>query len=121
MLDSNALTEKQIEAINYRKGPCVIAAGPGSGKTTVMAIKEAQLLNLGYSPERIVSITFTNKASAEMKKRINAITGIPIENFPWIRTIHSFLPSPIKGGMHQTGIQSTGEYLGCYLRKPTFG
>ena len=47
-LDITNLTEQQIKAVQYTQGPCMIAAGPGSGKTTVMAVKEAHLLNLGY-------------------------------------------------------------------------
>ena len=117
MLDINALTEKQIEAINYRNGPCMIAAGPGSGKTTVMAAKEAHLLNLGYSPERIVSITFTNKASAEMKKKINAITGIPIENFPWVRTIHSFCLHLVKKECTRLGFKAPVSIYGPSSQK----
>jgi DNA helicase II / ATP-dependent DNA helicase PcrA len=116
-LNITNLTEQQIKAVQYTQGPCVIAAGPGSGKTTVMAIKEAQLLNLGYSPERIVSITFTNKASAEMKKRINAITGIPIENFPWIRTIHSFCLHLLKAECTRLGFKAPVSIYGASSQK----
>ncbi len=84
------LSPAQREAVRQIEAPTIIAAGAGSGKTRTLTAKIAYLVrDLGYDPARILAITFTNKAAAEMKTRLSAATGIPIERFPWVRTFHS--------------------------------
>ena len=70
----NQLNEQQLAAIQHTKGPTIIIAGPGSGKTRVITEKIAHLLTIGISPNNILALTFTNKAAKEMKTRIHAIT-----------------------------------------------
>ena len=85
------LTNEQINVIQCTNQPCAVLAGPGSGKTTVVTMKVANLIyQFGIPAERILAITFTNKASLEMKERIVQTTGIPVEDLRWVRTIHSF-------------------------------
>ncbi len=78
--------KKAVECINQ---PTLISAGPGSGKTRTITAKIMHLISLGYAPERILAITFTNKAADEMKHRVEETTKISIDKFPWIKTFHS--------------------------------
>ena len=83
------LNSSQIEAVTHGEGPLLVFAGPGSGKTRVIAHRIAYLINdLSVSPWNILSVTFTNKAAAEMKKRAAELVGDQI-NGAWIGTFHS--------------------------------
>jgi superfamily I DNA/RNA helicase len=65
------LTEQQIEAILHQGSPLLIVAGPGSGKTEVIAWRVAHLVRAGHvHPENLLVTTFTNKAALELKDRI---------------------------------------------------
>lgn len=84
------LSAAQREAVIHTAAPTIIAAGAGSGKTRTLTAKIAYLVrDLGHDPARILAITFTNKAAAEMKSRLSTATGMPMERFPWVRTFHS--------------------------------
>ena len=83
------LSAKQKEAVEYIGSPTLVVAGAGSGKTRALTAKIAHLMSSGYDPERILAITFTNKAAGEMKSRLVRMTKIPSERFPWVRTFHS--------------------------------
>ncbi len=82
------LSEAQAKAVTH-EGPALVVAGAGSGKTRTLTAKVAYLINSGYPPERILAITFTNKAADEMKQRLSQVTGLPPQRFPWVRTFHS--------------------------------
>ena len=83
------LNSSQIEAVNHGEGPLLVLAGPGSGKTRVIAHRIAYLLNdLSVPPGNILAVTFTNKASAEMKKRAGELAGERTSGI-WIGTFHS--------------------------------
>ena len=83
------LNSSQIEAVSHGEGPLLVLAGPGSGKTRVIAHRIAYLLNdLSVSPGNILAVTFTNKASAEMKKRAGELAGERTSGI-WIGTFHS--------------------------------
>ena len=64
------LNEVQRSAASVIDGPILIIAGAGSGKTRVLSYRIANLIQSGVSPDSILSLTFTNKASEEMKERI---------------------------------------------------
>lgn len=86
MHDLNPL---QKEAISYTKGPLLILAGAGSGKTEIIARKFSYLVkSKDLSPDSILTITFTNRAADEMMERISSILGKNI-NASWIGTFHS--------------------------------
>lgn len=84
------LNEQQREAVVNTEGPALTLAGPGSGKTRVLAYRVAYLIeNLNISPNRILAVTFTNKAAREMKNRIHSLLpGLP--SSPHLSTFHSF-------------------------------
>lgn len=84
------LNEQQQQAVTTTEGKVRVVAGAGSGKTTVLAHRYAYLVNeLGIAPGNIVSLTFTNKAAAEMRQRISRLTGKGNVN-DFICTIHGF-------------------------------
>lgn len=67
--------KNQLVAIAFREGRCAVIAGPGSGKTTVIIERTIQMIKEGRIPERMVIFTFTNKACAEIKKRLRDTLG----------------------------------------------
>ncbi|MBW1892397.1 MAG: ATP-dependent helicase [Deltaproteobacteria bacterium] len=83
------LSDQQRDAVEYMGTPALVIAGAGSGKTRTLTAKIAHLVSKGYEPERILAITFTNKAADEMKSRLVHLTGISPSGFPWVRTYHS--------------------------------
>lgn len=85
----NSLNPRQLEAVNYDGGPCLIVAGAGTGKTKTLTTKIAKLIRDGYSPYRILAVTFTNKAAQEMRERVEALAPGQSRNV-WIHTFHSF-------------------------------
>lgn len=97
------LNPSQQEAVTYLKGPLLVLAGPGSGKTRVLTYKTAWLIKKGYSPSEILLLTFTNKAAEEMKKRVWQLTGfVP----PFSGTFHSFCVRVLRKEGERIGIPS---------------
>lgn len=83
------LNPQQAEAVINTEGPMLIMAGAGSGKTKVLTCRVANLLQKGVRPYRILAITFTNKAAAEMRERVNNMSG-PVAKDVWLFTFHAF-------------------------------
>jgi DNA helicase-2/ATP-dependent DNA helicase PcrA len=82
------LNPVQREAVEHPGGPMLVVAGAGSGKTRVLTYRIAHLIQNGVSPYSIIAITFTNKASEEMKRRVVDLVGRPAESM-WVSTFHS--------------------------------
>ncbi|QJP35791.1 AAA family ATPase [Nonlabens sp. Ci31] len=83
------LNDAQKEPVLQKEGPMIIIAGAGSGKTRVLTIRIAYLMQQGVDPFNILSLTFTNKAAKEMKKRIGEIVGAGEAKNLWMGTFHS--------------------------------
>src|SRR6195952_2060852 len=90
MLDYlQGLNEPQREAVLHRDGPVMIVAGAGSGKTKVITTRIAHLMANGVDAFNILALTFTNKAAAEMKERVEKILGNNEARNLYIGTFHS--------------------------------
>ena len=83
------LNPEQRNAVMHSAGPLMVIAGAGSGKTRVLTYRIAHLLKSGVFPHNILSLTFTNKASKEMRNRIAQIVGESDAKMLWMGTFHS--------------------------------
>src|ERR1044072_3789614 len=81
------LNEQQHAAVTAPPGPALVIAGAGSGKTRTLTFRVAYLLEQGIPPEKILLLTFTNKAAREMMRRGDDIFGHDL-NFLWGGTFH---------------------------------
>lgn len=99
----NGLNEPQREAVTHMKGPLMIVAGAGSGKTKVLTTRIAHLMNNGVDAFNILALTFTNKAAAEMKERIERILGNAEARNLYIGTFHSVFARILRAEAHRIG------------------
>ncbi len=83
------LNSAQQAAVHAVDGPVIIVAGPGTGKTTTFAHRIAHLIQgLGVPPERILAVTFTRSAAAEMQDRLTGLLGVLPDGL-WVETYHA--------------------------------
>lgn len=109
----NLLNDQQKEAVLYTKGPLLIVAGAGAGKTKTITSRIMHLIKEGVSPESILAITFTNKAAKEMRDRVFKMLEEKNHGFdrtfssgeiPFISTFHSLGVCIIKENAHLIGL-----------------
>lgn len=85
----NELNPAQRDAVTASSGPLLVLAGAGTGKTRVITFRMAELIRQGIEPDRILSVTFTNKAAREMQERMSGLLGRRLKAKPTISTFHS--------------------------------
>ncbi|HER08943.1 MAG TPA: ATP-dependent DNA helicase [Bacteroides sp.] len=100
------LNEAQQEAVVNHKGPALVIAGAGSGKTRVLTYRIAYLLSLGIPPSRILALTFTNKAAGEMKERIAELVTPDLARRLWMGTFHSLFARILRREAEAIGFPS---------------
>jgi DNA helicase-2/ATP-dependent DNA helicase PcrA len=89
LIGLEGLNPAQREAVEHVHGPLLVVAGAGSGKTRVLTMRIARLIDTtGVPPYRIFAVTFTNKAAGEMKERVGRLLGQDPSGL-WIGTFHS--------------------------------
>ncbi len=97
------LNERQLEAVEHIDGPIMIVAGAGSGKTKVLTTRIAHLMKNGIDAFNILALTFTNKAAAEMKERVEKALGNSEARNLYIGTFHSVFARILRGEATKMG------------------
>jgi DNA helicase-2/ATP-dependent DNA helicase PcrA len=100
------LNESQYEAVTTIQGPLMVLAGAGSGKTRVLTMRIAHLIQNGVDPFNILALTFTNKAAREMKERIARVVGDSDAKSIWMGTFHSIFARILRMEAHYLGFPS---------------
>jgi DNA helicase-2/ATP-dependent DNA helicase PcrA len=101
------LNDPQREAVTAEAGPVLVLAGAGSGKTRVLAHRVAWLVQVeGLSPRSVLAVTFTNKAAAEMRGRIEELLGMPVAHL-WIGTFHGLAHRLLRLHWREAGLPQT--------------
>ena len=105
-MNLEGLNEKQKEAVLHNKGPLLVLAGAGSGKTRVLTTSIANLIeNEKVDPRNILAITFTNKAANEMKDRVSNLLNVDVSRL-WIGTFHSVCARILRMNIEKIGYNS---------------
>ena len=100
-----ALNEAQREAVQALDGPVLVLAGAGTGKTRVLTTRLAHLLISGRAaPGQVLAVTFTNRAAREMKDRVAALLGRPVEGW-WLGTFHALAARMLREDAERVGLK----------------
>ena len=100
------LNPEQRAAVETVDGPLLVLAGAGTGKTRVLTTRFAHILLTGRAyPSQVLAVTFTNKAAREMRERIGAILGRPVEGL-WLGTFHALCARMLRRHAALVGLSS---------------
>jgi DNA helicase-2/ATP-dependent DNA helicase PcrA len=100
----NSLNDAQRQAVTGAAEPMLVIAGAGSGKTRVLVHRAAWLMEVeGVSPQSLLAVTFTNKAAAEMRGRIESLLGMPVGHL-WIGTFHGLAHRLLRRHWREAGL-----------------
>ncbi len=103
----DGLNPEQRRAVEATDGPVLVLAGAGTGKTRVLTTRIAHLIASGLAyPSQILAVTFTNKASREMKERIGVLLGGVAEGMPWLGTFHAIGTKILRRHAEMVGLKS---------------
>ena len=101
------LNPEQREAVETLDGPLLVLAGAGTGKTRVLTTRFAHLLVTGRAwPSQVLAVTFTNKAAREMRERVSAILGRPVEGL-WLGTFHALCARMLRRHAELVGLNAS--------------
>ncbi len=99
-----SLNDAQRQAVTAAAEPMLVIAGAGSGKTRVLVHRAAWLISVeDVSPQSLLAVTFTNKAAAEMRGRIESLLGIPVSHL-WIGTFHGLAHRMLRRHWREAGL-----------------
>lgn len=105
------LNKEQLEAVKQTEGPVIVFAGAGTGKTRTLTSRVAYMISeCGIDPKSILAITFTKKATNEMRERIHALIGSDA-NKVTISTIHALCAKILRQTIHVLGYQNNFEII----------
>jgi len=105
-ISERKLNKEQLEAVRYEKGPLLIIAGAGTGKTTVITERIKYLISEGLAkPSEILALTFTEKAALEMQERVDIAMPYGYTQM-WISTFHSFCDRILRAEVLHIGLDS---------------
>jgi DNA helicase II / ATP-dependent DNA helicase PcrA len=107
----NPLNDAQRQAVSAPLKPILVLAGAGSGKTRVLVHRIAWLIQVeGVSPHSILAVTFTNKAAAEMRTRVESLLGISARSM-WIGTFHGLAHRLLRRHAQQAGLPESFQVM----------
>ncbi len=107
----DGLNDDQRQAVASPLGPALVLAGAGSGKTRVLVHRVAWLIQVeGASPNSILAVTFTNKAAAEMRSRIETLLGLP-SGAMWLGTFHGLAHRLLRIHWREAGLPQSFQIL----------
>jgi DNA helicase-2/ATP-dependent DNA helicase PcrA len=114
MFDIATLNPQQREAVAHRDGPLLLLAGAGSGKTRVITCRIVHLLqNCAVPADRLLALTFTNKAAREMRERVEAMVGRKATEGMVIATFHSLCVRLLKAHIERLGFKNNFSIYGA--------
>jgi len=106
-----ALNDAQRQAVTAPAKPLLVIAGAGSGKTRVLVHRAAWLIDVeGISPQSLLAVTFTNKAAAEMRQRIESLLDLPVAHL-WVGTFHGLAHRILRRHWREAGLPQSFQII----------